>query len=94
MRESHSIVPLVEILLFSTPSNKTTTQTNSCANFEPETPWSLWFRDLLEMMTLDLINDLRIFLGGFSLSLSILKECAMAAVVGNQENHFDTGLLY
>lgn len=46
------------------------------------------------MMTLDLINDLRIFLCGFSLSLSILKECAMAAVVGNKENHFDTRLLH
>lgn len=45
------------------------------------------------MMTLDLINDLRIFLGGFSLSLSILKERAMAAVVGNQENHLDTRLV-
>lgn len=46
------------------------------------------------MMTLDLINDLRIFLGGFSLSLSILKERAMAAFVGNQENHLDTRLVY
>lgn len=46
------------------------------------------------MMTLDLINDLRIFLGRFSLSLSILKERAMAAVVGNQENHLDTRLVY
>lgn len=37
---------------FSSSTDKATTMTNSCANFEPETSCSEWSSDFMEIMTL------------------------------------------